>query len=236
MNLTVIGKYGPYATPTGGACSCYLVEGTDYKFIMDLGAGTLGKLRAKVNIEDVDFIYITHLHYDHTSDLLTLRYLLEDKKKRLKIYAPLNETPWSKILFTHPLFDVTDTSTLNSIEVKTKGGATLKAELIPTIHPVFNLGIKISDGEKTLAYTGDTDYCDAVIKLLSGADLAVCDCSKPTGFKSAHCTESGALKLYAQTHTPIIASHQNEDYDPAAFFAANNPNIVSAIEGKTYHL
>ena len=85
MKLTVIGNYGPYPRKSGTSCSCYLIEDKGVKILLDFGSGAIANLQSVVDIKDIDYIFISHLHYDHTSDLLPLRYLLADKGKKINI-------------------------------------------------------------------------------------------------------------------------------------------------------
>ena len=70
MELTVIGKYVPYGKEKNGCASCYLVKNDEDLLVMDMGSGTLSRLMGFVDIKKVKNIFISHLHYDQTSDLL----------------------------------------------------------------------------------------------------------------------------------------------------------------------
>ena len=76
MKLTVLGKYGPYGKAGNGAASSYLVENNNEYLVLVMGPGTLSRLQSVVDIKNVHYIYLSHLHYDHTSDFLAFRYLL----------------------------------------------------------------------------------------------------------------------------------------------------------------
>ena len=117
MQLTVIGKHGPYETAEGGAASAYLVREGDTALLLDMGPGALGRIQKEIDIKKLNAIYLSHLHFDHTSDLLAFRYLLEDLNHTVTIYAPLDDTDWCKILLTHKLFKIVDTSKLENFTV-----------------------------------------------------------------------------------------------------------------------
>ena len=63
MNVTVIGKYGPYGKAGVGAASCYLVENNGEYLVMDMGAGTLSRLMAAVDMKKVNYIYFSQKIY-----------------------------------------------------------------------------------------------------------------------------------------------------------------------------
>ena len=97
MKLTVLGRHGPFPAP-GGACSGYLIEAGDIKLCVDLGSGTLGNLRNILPGLKLDGILLSHLHSDHMSDMLVLRYALTQlSAKGTEIGLPMTvvapETP-----------------------------------------------------------------------------------------------------------------------------------------------
>ena len=73
MELTVLGKYGPYPKAGGGAASGYLVKNGGDSLLLDMGSGTLSRLLSSVDLKNLGGIFISHLHYDHTTDLLPLK-------------------------------------------------------------------------------------------------------------------------------------------------------------------
>lgn len=230
MELTVIGKYGPYATDKNMATSCYLVRDNGASLVMDMGAGTLGRLLSVIDIKDIDAIYLSHLHYDHTSDLLTFRYLLEDLKRPITIYTHLNESEWCKILLTHPLFNVIDIDENSVVNI---GGMRLSFYLMN--HTVPDYGVKIKGKDKTLSYTGDTRYTDKLYDLIDGADCLLADCSKPAGFQGPHMTADKTIEIYEKTGVRILATHLNPDYNPKDVFAPYK-GIAVVEELTTYHI
>lgn len=228
MKLTVIGRYGPYAKG-GGATSCYLVEEKNTRIVLDMGAGTLSRLLSRVDIRDIDAIFISHLHYDHTSDLLPLRYLLDEVGVPITIYTNYSEGEWYRLLFTHPLINAVNVDENSDITLKDVRLSFFKLE-----HPVTDYAIKIQS-EKTIVYTGDTVYCDNLIKAARGADLIVADCAKPIGFTGPHMTVDKAVELYKETGTKILASHLGADYSPEEYFLPY-ADILVAEEGFTYEV
>ena len=75
MKLTVLGK-SPAWQDAGGACSGYLVEDGDTTVLVDCGNGVFGKLREHCDYLDVDAVVISHMHADHTLDLVPYAYAL----------------------------------------------------------------------------------------------------------------------------------------------------------------
>ena len=98
MKLTVIGKYGPYAKSGSHAASCYLVSQGETNLVMDMGPGSMSRLTERIDIEKISALFISHLHYDHTSDLLAFRYRLEELNLKIKIITQTDDTPWCALL------------------------------------------------------------------------------------------------------------------------------------------
>jgi ribonuclease BN (tRNA processing enzyme) len=230
MKLTVLGKYGPYGKAGVGAASGYLIRDDNFCILLDMGSGVLSRLIAEVDVKQLDGIFISHLHYDHTSDLLPFRYLLEETGVKMKIFTSPDDSDWYKMLFNHPLFDVTDVTDGQSLTVKDK-----KLTFFEMKHPVYDLAVKI-EGGGVFSYTGDTNFNANLYPLLNGADVAVADCSKPAGFVGGHMTVTEAIRLKRETNVKLlIASHAAPDYDPEKDFE-NTDGLVSAEELKTYYV
>ncbi len=97
LHLTVIGCSAAMPRP-GGACSSYLVTYGAVNVLLDSGPGSLSVLRGAINPRNLDAIIISHLHADHTLDLVPLAYGLKygppigDERKpraeRLALFVP----------------------------------------------------------------------------------------------------------------------------------------------------
>jgi ribonuclease BN (tRNA processing enzyme) len=79
VRVTVLGK-SPAFQDIGGACSGYLVQEGATTLLMDIGNGVFGKLRGAVDYTSVDAVVVSHMHADHSLDLVPFAYAL--------IYAP----------------------------------------------------------------------------------------------------------------------------------------------------
>lgn len=229
MKLTVLGKYGPYPKAGATACSGYIVREKNTALVLDFGSGTLARLQEQMKIEDITAIYISHLHYDHTSDLLPFRYLLEDLNHTVTVYVAKEDTPYYGILFNHPNFKVINIDENSEIKC---GDLTLTFYLMD--HPVKNYAVKIK-GEKTLVYTGDTRYNDNLYNAAKNADAILADCSKPVGFKGPHMTLDKTVEFYNKTKIKIFATHLSPDYSPEKDFAPYE-GISVVNELQTYEI
>ena len=85
--LTLLGT-GTFFVSTDRSSSAYLLEVDDKKILIDCGPGTLMRLsQIGVELEDIDYVFITHLHADHTSDLFSffMNFRLKDAFSKGKL-------------------------------------------------------------------------------------------------------------------------------------------------------
>lgn len=82
MKLTVLGNQGA-APGAGGVCSGYLLENDNAKVLIDCGSGVLANLQKVCKVSELDAIILTHLHSDHMSDMMVLKYTIEVSRVRL---------------------------------------------------------------------------------------------------------------------------------------------------------
>lgn len=229
MKLTVLGKYGPYPKAGAGAASGYLVTQGETALVMDMGAGTLARLQQAIDVKKITAVFISHLHYDHTSDLLPFRYLLEDLNHTVTIYTAYSDSEWYKILFSHPNFNVVNISPESAV---TQGN--FKLSFYEMKHTVPCLAVRV-EGEKTLVYTGDTLYNENIERACRGADILLADCSKPEGFKGPHMNVSHAKELNEKLGIRIISTHLSPDYSPESEYK-DYPGITVARELEAYKI
>jgi ribonuclease BN (tRNA processing enzyme) len=79
LQITVLGK-SPAWQDADGACSGYLVQEDGFNLLLDCGSGVFSKLRNVLDYIELDAVLVSHLHADHTLDLIPYSYAL--------IYAP----------------------------------------------------------------------------------------------------------------------------------------------------
>lgn len=176
MKLTILGCYGPYAS-ADGACSGYLLEDKDTKILVDCGNGVLSKLLSYCDdLNKLDAIFISHLHPDHMSDLMILRYAIYLKrmtgklKKSIPIYLPVNPVEeYERIQYK-------DSFVLNIIneksEVNIKG---INIRFKQTSHPIECYAMSFEKNGKKFVFSGDTKYFDDLIEFAKESDLFLCE-------------------------------------------------------------
>ena len=164
MKLTVLGCNGPYPA-AGGACSGYLLEAGDTRVLLDCGTGVLAALTAIMPPESLDAIVLSHLHYDHMSDMLPLIYRMQGKK-RLPVYAPLEPAPVRALL--EGAFDLRDIAGDGRV-------GEIAFTALPVRHPVPCCAVRYAAEGKALCYTGDTNTCPELTSFAAGCDVLLAD-------------------------------------------------------------
>jgi ribonuclease BN (tRNA processing enzyme) len=188
VRLTVIGSSPAWPNP-GGAHSGYLVQGPG-RLLLDCGPGVLARLRASGSWPEVDAIVISHFHLDHWGDVVPWTWGV--------LYGPGREAPRPELHLppggrtfvagVAPQFGGTPDLFERAFEVSeySAGAVTHVAgfELLPVRlqhYRIESYGFRVSDGERTLAYSADSGPGDALVELARGADLFVCEATLRDG-------------------------------------------------------
>ena len=155
--------------------------------LLDCGASSLiGMRRWQVNPLDIDAVLITHLHGDHFGGLpyfLLDAHLISRRTKPLILAGPPGLEARTRqamaVLFPgseqmHPRFDLIfvelverATTPLGELSV------TPYRVLHPSGAPAYALRVTLLG--KTITYSGDTEWTDALIAAAAGTDLFICE-------------------------------------------------------------
>ena len=220
MILRVLGKYGPYPA-AGGACSCYLVEEGGTRILLDFGAGALAKWQGLADRTAPDAIVLSHLHYDHCSDMGVLSYMAG---ATIPVYAP-QATLDSEFSIPHvPKFAITS---IRDGMCAAIGALNLRFFL--TRHPVPCYGMTIENkAGNRLVYTADTTWFDGLAELVYDADLALVDAC----MRGPHLCAEDLRRLAPKR---VLVTHIHPDLtDAQALAELGHPAAEIAVEGKQY--
>jgi ribonuclease BN (tRNA processing enzyme) len=230
MKLHILGCHGPYP-PAGGATSGYLIENHGKLLLMDCGAGVMGRLMRLCDPAELAGVLLSHLHFDHASDLLVMRYYLEIAGKTLPVYVPPeDETPFLGLLCA-PAFEVRpypETLEIMGLTVTT----------LPVRHPVPCRALRLTDGEKTLVFTGDTNDCPGLDAFARNASVLLADAAFLTNEwtdQKPHMSAAGAARLAVEaeaktlylTHLPVRHAPETLEKEAKAIF----PRVQAVAPG-----
>ena len=188
MRLTVIGCSGSYPGPDSPA-SCYLLEadvgdGDDkrtWRILLDLGNGALGALQRYADALSVDAVFLSHLHPDHCSDLcgfyVLRKYHPDGAQPRIPVYGPSGVG--ARMSEAYGLPDGAGMS--DAFDFREYAGPATVGPFtvlpIPVEHPVEAYGLRVSAGQSTLGYSGDTATCEGLDRVAANVRLFLCEAS-----------------------------------------------------------
>jgi len=249
MKLTVVGCSGSFPGPDSAA-SCYLVEHDGYHLVLDLGSGALGPLQRHVRLNDVDAVWVSHLHADHCADLCGFYVARKYSPTPLALDAlPVFGPRATRRLIAGAYGGISEEhlSQVFAFHTVTGGQRTVGPFTVTaarTAHPVECYAVRLEAGGRVLVYTGDTGPSQAVAELAAGADLLLAEASFVTGAVNPadlHLTgaEAGALARTAGA-ARLVVTHVPPWYDPeqarceaAVSFGAP---VDLAVSSATYQL
>ncbi len=238
MRLTVLGCSGTFPGASS-PCSGYLVEHDGYRLVVDLGNGALGPLQQHVDLDQVDAVYVSHVHGDHCLDLVpwsyARRYHPAGLRAPVPVYGPVGLRARIASAYEVPptdgLLEVFDFREVPPGE-RVLGPFTVTTALMR--HPVESHGVRLAAGGRTLVYSSDTATCDALTDLARGCDLLLCEASWPsvptppdgvhlTGTEAGeHATSAGAQRL--------LLIHVLPFHDPQTLLAEARASFAGPVD------
>ncbi|MBS3114427.1 MBL fold metallo-hydrolase [Candidatus Woesearchaeota archaeon] len=216
MKLIILGS-GTAVPLLERNCAGYLLEAGNRKILLDTGAGTIRRLlEVKADLFEIDNIFYTHLHNDHINDLGAIIWSNNYggiRKRALNIYGPYGLKKYCRALIKKLLkptklhFDFIIEELKNS-EIKI-GNIKIKTQQIKHSPATKSIAYRIEHGNKSLVYTGDTEYCSETIKISRNADVVLTECSFPDSKKvEGHLTPSLAGKIAKQANVKrLVLTH-----------------------------
>ena len=183
VKLTVVGCSPAWPNP-GGAQSGYLVNGSG-NLLLDCGPGVLARLRSRDPWPRVDAIVITHFHLDHWGDLVPWvwgsMYLgaRGDAPARAAVWVPPGgieelEQFGSRLGFPDMFARIFGVHEYRPGEPFEAARHTVIATRVPH-YRLDAYALRVTDGEHTLAYSGDSGPSDSLNGTARDADLFVCE-------------------------------------------------------------
>lgn len=173
--------------------------------LIDSGSGTLRKmLELGITYLDLDLLLYTHTHPDHVSDLVPIlfacKYAEQPRQKELLCAGGTGfEDFIERLRKVYGLWIEPQSFRLAIKEILQSPFLfrDLKISAKPMAHLPESLGYRIEfkDG-KSVAVSGDTDYCTNLVKLAFEVDLLILECSFPNEKKTeGHLTPSLAGRI-----------------------------------------
>ena len=197
MKLTILGSGGSIANPNRMSTG-FLLETKESSWIIDFGGGSFYRLYNDLNfdyVSKVDGVFISHPHVDNLVDLMRFMHSLynstvysewrerpeDNRTKPLYLHGyPRFKEDYEKLRFMFP-----ERREKYKISVNEHGEDSFQTKdlkittkIVPHVPEHFTaIGFRIEAEGKTLMYSGDSAYSEALIELARDADLALLESS-----------------------------------------------------------
>jgi ribonuclease BN (tRNA processing enzyme) len=221
MRLTIVGCGDAFGSG-GRSNTCFVLETAKATLAVDLGASAFPALKKQgIDPNRIDGIVLSHLHGDHFGGLpfflLDGQFLAQRTKplliagppgtkarldSLLEVFFPKSASskwkfPWSVREIAVGAPDNVLEHSIVTVEVNHQSGAPSTA-------------LRLSDGTKTFAYSGDTEWTEALLPIAKDADLFICECYAYAGTITGHLTwETLKPRLAALSARRVMLTHMN---------------------------
>jgi ribonuclease BN (tRNA processing enzyme) len=188
VRLTFLGSGDAFASG-GRLPACLLAEGRDTAFLIDCGPGVLPAMRRRgLSSGELDFVVLSHLHGDHIAGVpfLLLDAMFVDRRTRpLTLAGPLGTGARLAALADAMYPGTLDAGLPFELRVaelepgrrRALDGVSIVPFLVDHSSGAPALGLRVECDGRTLAYSGDTGWTEALLELARDVDLFVCECS-----------------------------------------------------------
>lgn len=215
MKITIFGNNAT-CPEADGACASYLVETAGKKLLLDMGCGSVAKIRQELDLAQLDLIVISHLHFDHFGDLFCAKYHLETRKAYGETFPTIPllipKLPhWAGAeLRGNDVFEIHTISGGDTFELDG-----VRLEFVEMAHLIESYGVRITAEGKTLAYSGDTGICEGLRAVTAGADAFLCEatfCGENKAEEKHHLSAGTAAKAAADAGIrQLFLTHYHDD-------------------------
>jgi ribonuclease BN (tRNA processing enzyme) len=187
MRLTIIGSGDAFGSG-GRFNTCFRLEAEPATILIDCGASSMVALRqAGVDPNSIDGIVLSHLHLDHFGGLPFFLLDAQHASRRERPFAiagppgtrervnALLEVTFAgstKNKWRFP-WAVTDIAVGEPTEFL---GFTVTSAEVIHFSGAPSTALRVTDGHKTLSYSGDTQWTEALLAVARDADLFIVEC------------------------------------------------------------
>jgi ribonuclease BN (tRNA processing enzyme) len=245
MKVKILGC-GDAFSSGGRHNTCFYVRSEAGNFLIDCGSSSLASLKSnKLSSQDIDCVFISHFHGDHFAGLpfiLLDAAIVQKRKKELFIVSPPGCKERLKKLFDILYPGVYDRiKKLDLRYVEFEAGKSVKLfnnlnfEPFSVNHSAQTLphGFKITIGNKSLGYSGDTGWTDTLFDIAKDTDAFICECNFKHTLIPGHLSYDKLKDNLLNFKTKrIILTHLGEEmlgYDPSG-------NVELAYDGMEVEL
>ncbi len=248
IRLTILGK-SPSWQDRDGACSGYLLELAGLTLLIDCGSGVFAKLRAYHDYAQIDAVIVSHLHADHTLDLVPFAYALTVgpplRSDRPLLHAPPGAlaawrrlcSAWGSDTLIEDAFEVHEYDPARQLDLD---GVSVRFQPVPHYVPANALELRAGGEQRRLVFSSDCGPNEELVQFARGADLLLIEATRldqplrpdedpnePPGHLSA--TDAGAIGRRAGVGR-LVLTHFSDQLDPAQIRAQAEAAFGGAVE------
>ena len=242
MRLTIVGCGDAFGSG-GRFNTCFWLETAKATLLVDCGATTPVALKVRnLDFDRVDGIVLTHLHGDHFGGLpflLLEAQLLTRRTRPLTIAGPPGTR--ERIMAAMEIFFPGASANqwrfaFEIVEIVPGQPADILGHAVETTEVVHRSGapstaVRITDGARVFAYSGDTEWTEVLVPVAAGADLFVVECYAFKGRFPGHLSwevleprlpELRARRIMVTHMSSLMLEHRSE---------AANAGVMVARDG-----
>lgn len=196
MKLTLAGSGDAFGSG-GRLNTCFHLRTAKATLLVDCGASALPALKGlKLDPNEIDGIVLSHLHGDHYGGVpfLLLDGQFAKRQKPLLIAGPPGTKERLPVLMEAVFPKSTGSKWKYAWEVQEiplDADTDVLGHTVRTTEVIHQSGapstaLRLSDGDKVFAYSGDTEWIDALLPIARDADLFICECYGFAGKLTGH--------------------------------------------------
>jgi len=202
LSVTILGSGTCVPSLRRSSCS-FLIKTGRSLLLFDCGAGTMRRLLEAGHIlTDVTHLFISHTHLDHVGEFASFLFSTKyggffSKRTPFTVIAARgfasfmtkNDAIYGRWIDMEGMLSIVE---CDNEDRNHRSFSDFDCISFPMNHIDSSVGFRITTAEGiSVAYTGDTDYCDAAVALAADCDILVCECAFPDDMKrEGHLTPS----------------------------------------------
>ena len=185
LSVTILGSGTCVPSLQRSACSVLLKIGSQ-RLLFDSGPGTMRRLlEAGTSIHDVSHLFYSHFHPDHSAELVPFIFATKypDEARRripltviggrglLNFYRGLKQVYGGWIELSPGKLHLLELDNTRRDKLRLED---FDVHSVPVVHNPESIAYRItSAGGRSVVYSGDTDYSEALVELAQDADVIV---------------------------------------------------------------